>query len=68
MPEPKKDEVKAETKVEAKPVPEKDLLPGSESTDGAVQQLLAERAGLVANGQQERADEVSAQLAKLGYR
>lgn len=68
MPEPKRAEQKAEPQVEQEAAPGRELLPASEATDAAVQQLLAERAALVANGRQEAAEAVTARLAELGYR
>jgi len=52
--------------VSAKP-PEPVLAKASESGDGAVQQLLAQREIHLANGDNARATDVDRQLAQLGY-
>lgn len=53
----------------ASPVTVEDPAPkrAAESSDPAVHQLLAEHATAVANGDAERADEVVARLARLGF-
>lgn len=49
-------------------VVEPELKPASESTDAAVQQLLAQRSNAVVNGDSESAERVTADLAERGYK
>lgn len=68
MPEAKKPDQKVDERQEAEPVSGKALTSAAASSDGAIQQLLALRDSLAANGLQDKADEVTARLAELGYR
>jgi hypothetical protein len=64
------DQKKSEQKTEQQPVSSKDatpLQPAAESSDPAVQQLLAERDIATQNGDEEAVKDIDKRLAELGY-